>query len=89
METIEHCGCTVEYEGDQDTPAWSIQYCLKHSEQDVNKVTEVLAELLEVGDLRGDTNLPHPSDDPILWTVRMQEAWDEARKVLYQGPIGV
>ena len=43
---------------------------------------EALRELVEVGDLRGDTSLPHPSDDPITWTARMQEAWDAARQVL-------
>ena len=45
-------------------------------------VVASLTELLEVGDLRGDTTLPHPSDDPLLWTARMQEAWDESRAAL-------
>jgi len=39
-------------------------------------------ELLEVADLRGETELPHPSDDPVLWSARMQTAWDELRSLL-------
>ena len=41
-----------------------------------------LEELIEVADLRGDADLPNPEDDPILWTTRMQTAWDECRIVL-------
>lgn len=41
-----------------------------------------LTELLEVGDLRGDTDLPHPADDPLLWSARMQNAWDDARAAI-------
>ena len=40
------------------------------------------SELLEVADLRGDAALPHPEDDPKLWTARMQTAWDELRAAL-------
>ncbi len=40
------------------------------------------AELLEVADLRGDADLPHPEDDAKLWTARMQTAWDELRAAL-------
>lgn len=43
---------------------------------------EALGELLEVADLRGDSTLPSPPDDPILWSARMQTAWDEARAAL-------
>ena len=43
-------------------------------------LVDALTELLEVGDLRSDTQLPHPSDDPLLWTARMQEAWDVVRE---------
>jgi hypothetical protein len=46
------------------------------------RLEDVLRELLEVADLRGDSDLPHPSDDPLLWTARMQTAWDEARAAL-------
>lgn len=45
-----------------------------------------LSELVEVADLRGDSMLPHPADDPILWTARMQTAWDEARTALAPAP---
>lgn len=46
------------------------------------KLVEVLEELLEVANLRGDNELPHPADDPKLWTARMQIAWDEAQQAL-------
>lgn len=45
-------------------------------------VAEASEELQEVADLRGDSSLPHPEDDPELWTARMQEAWDELRNAL-------
>ena len=41
-----------------------------------------LNELLECADLRGDADLPHPCDDPKLWTSRMIIAWEEARAAL-------
>ena len=37
---------------------------------------KAVEELLEVAWLRGGNELPHPSDDPKLWTARMQTAWD-------------
>ena len=39
-------------------------------------------ELIEVASLRGDNELPHPSDDPALWTARMQQAWDILANIL-------
>lgn len=41
-----------------------------------------LYELVTVAGLRGDDCLPHPANDPILWTSRMQEAWDDAKKLV-------
>lgn len=41
-----------------------------------------LEELVECARLRGDTDLPHPCDDPKLWTARMQDAWHEAERVV-------
>ena len=46
------------------------------------KLLEAAIELLEVADLRGDTELPHPSNDDAMWTARMQEAWDNLRDLL-------
>ena len=46
---------------------------------------EAADELLEVADLRGDTNLPLPEDDEKLWTARMQTAWEELRAALERG----
>ncbi len=48
----------------------------------VGKLVEALEELIEVADLRGDTELPHPSDSDEPWTARMQTAWDEIRAAL-------
>ena len=48
----------------------------------VQELLEAATELLEVADLRGDSDLPHPSNDPYLWTARMQTAWDEIRAAL-------
>ena len=45
--------------------------------QDVNaELLRAVQELLEVAALRGDSTLPVPEDDPVLWTARMQTAWD-------------
>lgn len=49
-----------------------------------DQLLEALTELINVGDLRGDTQLPHPSDDPMLWSARMQEAWDVGRAIITQ-----
>ena len=46
------------------------------------RLLEAAKELLEVANLRGDDDLPHPSNDPKLWTSRMQDAWDELRAAL-------
>ena len=45
-------------------------------------VAEAARELAEVARLRGDDELPHPANDPKLWTARMQAAWDEASAAL-------
>ncbi len=52
------------------------------AEGERDALREASAELLEVADLRGDANLPHPEDDAKLWTARMQTAWDELRAAL-------
>jgi hypothetical protein len=53
---------------------------------EIERLREALSELLECADLRGDADLPHPSDGPLLWTARMQTAWDEARAALHTEP---
>ena len=47
-----------------------------------DKYVSASMELLEVADLRGDSDLPGPYDDPKMWTMRMQEAWDNLRGLL-------
>jgi hypothetical protein len=39
-------------------------------------------EVLEVADLRGDTDLPNPADDLKPWTARMRTAWEGLRVIL-------
>lgn len=46
------------------------------TERYITRNIDAVDELLEVAGLRGDNELPHPEDDPKLWTARMQEAWD-------------
>lgn len=41
---------------------------------------DAVDELLEVANLRGDNDLPHPCNDHKLWTARMQTAWDVGRE---------
>ena len=43
-----------------------------------DEAENALIELVECARLRGDNELPHPCDDPKLWTARMIEAWAEA-----------
>jgi hypothetical protein len=43
---------------------------------------EAAREVLEVADLRGDTDLPYPANDPKLWSARMRDAWDALRAAL-------
>ncbi len=50
------------------------------------KLVVAASELLECADLRGDADLPHPSDDPKLWTARMQDAWEGLRAALPPNP---
>ena len=45
----------------------------------LKKATE---ELIEVASLRGDNELPHPANDHLLWTARMQDAWDTLADIL-------
>lgn len=52
-------------------------------EAEVARLREALEELIEVSDLRGDIDeIPHPCDDPKLWTARLISAWDNARAAL-------
>ncbi len=41
-------------------------------------IAEAFDELVAVGIMRNDHDLPHPADDSKLWTARMQTAWDDA-----------
>ena len=46
-------------------------------QQRVEALGDAVVELIAVATLRGDNELPHPADDPKLWTARMQTAWAE------------
>lgn len=56
--------------------------CAEKAERERDDLLAALSELVAVADLRGDADLPHPSDDPKLWTARMQAAWDDARALI-------
>jgi len=59
---------------------------LAETEAALGEAVEKMEELKEVADLRGDNDLPHPSDDPKTWTARMQDAWDELAEFLDSSP---
>jgi len=48
----------------------------------VDQLENALLELVEIASLRGDNDLPHPADNPKLWTARMQDAWSEAEALV-------
>ena len=56
--------------------------CLPALLDRIEALEDAASELLETADLRGDADLPHPEDDPKLWTARMQTAWEELRRCL-------
>jgi len=51
----------------------------------IEELESAIDELLEVAELRGDDDLPHPSNDPLLWSARMQSAWDRLQKLREPG----
>lgn len=59
-----------------------LQVTLAASQARERELREALDELLTVAAWRGDDVLPQPEDDPVLWTARMQTAWEEAREAL-------
>ena len=48
----------------------------KHTPGPYEALVDAVGELLECAELRGYDQLPCPEDDLLLWTARMQEAWD-------------
>lgn len=55
---------------------------LAQAEADRAELLASLKEVVEVAELRDETVLPKPADDPKLWTARMQTAWDEATALI-------
>jgi len=41
---------------------------------------DACVELYALAERRGDTTLPHPANDPRLWSSRTQDAWDNLRE---------
>jgi hypothetical protein len=75
-EALEAENTRWQKEHDEVCDAW-------HKEQaECRRLREAGAELLEVADLRGDSDLPHPANDPKLWTARMADAWAGLRDAL-------
>jgi len=48
----------------------------------IMRLKDAAHELLEVASLRGDNDLPHPADDPKLWSSRMANAWAELEEAV-------
>lgn len=59
---------------------------LQVAHDDYQALHQAATELLEVADLRGDSELPHPANDPRQWTARMQDAWNNLRALLQPEP---
>lgn len=55
---------------------------IKRLREALRELEDALSELVQVAGLRGDNVLPSPPDDPLLWSARMQTAWDEAERVI-------
>ncbi len=53
----------------------------------VTRVRDSIAEFIECARLRGDNDLPHPCDDPKLWTARMTDAWGELEAIADDDPL--
>lgn len=74
---LEQCGPgdrgTLERHGEKAAVA-AIMALAEHYEA----ASCALIELVECARLRGDNELPHPCDDPKLWTARMTDAWGQA-----------
>ena len=55
-----------------------IKSCQMHADLALAlSVVAAAAETFEVAELRGETDLPHPSNSTMEWTARMQTAWIE------------
>ena len=48
----------------------------------LERVMPAVVELLAVSSVRGDDDIPHPSDDHRLWSARCQDAWIAAREAV-------
>ncbi len=59
---------------------------LRGEAERLQQVADNAEELVECAGLRGDNVLPHPADDPELWTGRMQDAWDNLEESLQALP---
>ena len=49
---------------------------------ELETLLDAAIELLAVAEIRGDDELPHPVDDPLMWTARMQDAWTDLREAV-------
>lgn len=49
---------------------------------ELEELVDAAIELVAVAYVRGDSELPHPADDPLLWTARCQDAWGDLVDVI-------
>jgi hypothetical protein len=68
-------------------PAGSTSVAGERISEVVGRVRDAVAEFIEVARLRGDNDLPHPCDDPKLWTARMIDAWGELEAIADEDPL--
>lgn len=59
-----------------------VERLLAEAQATRDSVIDAAEELLKVAELRGDNELPHPANDPKLWTARMQQAWIDLEEAL-------
>ena len=80
IEELERQNAAIDSEAEAHIgdPLMTLEAAL----DEIERLRKALGELVEVANLRGDNELPHPEDDPLLWNARMQDAWDEAARVI-------
>ena len=91
LQAIRYAAMVAQATFDQVVEAYRAYRERRHRDdpsQPELTVGQAAQELLEVADLRGDSELSHPADDEKLWTARMQTAWDELRAALDAPPEG-
>jgi hypothetical protein len=79
LKTIEELASTKPMDEPKDGSLYAVHKedfdWLLAASRERDRLADAAVELLAVAKLRGDDELPHPANDPKLWTARMQAAW--------------